>query len=306
MPFAIMRCTKLNTVGNIAASLQHCYRERPTENADADRTPKNTHQRASSTDDALNRMRELWPEKRRKDAVLCVEYLMTASPEWWETATSEQREDFFRRSVRWLTEKYGADQIVTSTIHRDETTPHLSAFVIPLKDGKLSAKHFIGGRNKMSADQTSFAACVSDLGLVRGIEGSQATHQSVKRHYGLINRVAAPGTAYKTFFGNIKPEAWDEAQNALTAFRAREKAIKQRELKLDGFVSRLETAEEKVKEAERYTNYINQQHDNMLLKLHKAEAEKEALENDNRELRDELNRYRNLLNKKPNDLGFNP
>ncbi|WP_305828484.1 plasmid recombination protein [Pseudomonas aeruginosa] len=72
--------------------------------------------------------------------------------------------------------------------------PHLSAFVVPLtQDGRLSAKEFIGGRDKMRADQTSFAEAVRDLGLERGIEGSRATHQRVQSYYGAIER--QPGHA---------------------------------------------------------------------------------------------------------------
>ncbi len=37
--YAIMRCKKLATMGSVAAALQHCYRERETPNADAERTP---------------------------------------------------------------------------------------------------------------------------------------------------------------------------------------------------------------------------------------------------------------------------
>lgn len=85
--------------------------------------------------------------------------------------------------------KYGADRIITASIHRDEATPHLSAFVVPLTaDKRLSAKEFIGDRKKMTADQTSYAAKMLDLGLERGIEGSKATHQRVQSFYGALER----------------------------------------------------------------------------------------------------------------------
>jgi len=187
MAYAIMRAKKLSSMGNVASSLQHCFRERETHNADASRTPDNEHREASSTSEAMGRLREMLPEKRRKDAVLAVEYVMTASPGWWETASPSQQTEFFDRSMAWLAEKYGADRIVTASIHRDETSPHLSAFVVPLTaDGRLSAKEFIGSKVKMSADQTSYAAKVRDLGLERGIEGSRANHERVASFYGAI------------------------------------------------------------------------------------------------------------------------
>lgn len=188
MPFAIMRCKKLASMGSAAASLQHCYRERETHNADENRTPDNQHFAAKSTDEAMGKLRELLPDKYRKDAVLAVEYVMTASPEWWGNASKQEQDDFFKQSRDWLANKYGEDRIITSTVHRDETSPHLSAFVVPLtKDGRLSAKEFIGGRNQMSQDQTTFAKAVKHLGLERGIENSKAKHTTIQSYYARVN-----------------------------------------------------------------------------------------------------------------------
>ena len=173
--------------------MQHCYRERETHNADQERTPDNQHLVAKSTDEAMGKLRDLLPEKRRKDAVLAVEYVMTATSEWFAKATPEQEKAFFQQSLQWLADKYGADRIITASIHRDETTPHLSAFVVPLtQDKRLSAKEFIGSRDKMRADQTTYAACVANLGLERGIEGSKATHQTIQQHYAAVQRGVMP------------------------------------------------------------------------------------------------------------------
>lgn len=185
--FAIMRSKKLNTLGSVAASLRHAYRERETLNADPARTPENDA--AGSTNEIMGKLRAALPEKRRKDAVVAVEYLMTASPEWWRDASLEQQRAFFDKAKGWLREKYGAENILTEIIHRDETSPHLSAFVVPLtRDGRLSAKSYIGNRAQMTKDQTTFAARVKDLGLERGIEGSKARHKTIQQHYADLNR----------------------------------------------------------------------------------------------------------------------
>ena len=198
--YAIMRCKKLTGMGSVASALQHCYRERETPNADAERTPENYCSVSQSADEAMGKLRELLPEKRRKDAVLAVEYVMTASPEWWNEATPRQQAEFFARSEQWLEKKYGKDRVVAAVVHRDEATPHLSAFVVPLtQDGRLSAKEFIGGRSKMREDQSTYAESVKKLGLER-IEGSRATHQTVQHYYESINR----GTRSQV---SISPEA---------------------------------------------------------------------------------------------------
>lgn len=187
--YAIMRCAKIKTMGCVASALQHCYRERETPNADDARTAENEHRFAASADEAMGRLREQLPDKYRKDAVLAVEYVFTASPEWFQENPGLDGL-LFDQSVAWLTEKYGADRIITATVHRDEATPHLSAFVVPLtQDGRLSAKEFIGGRDKMRADQTSYAEKVKYLDLERGIEGSKAKHQSVQKFYTGLNRI---------------------------------------------------------------------------------------------------------------------
>lgn len=187
--FAIMRCKKLSGMGSVASSLQHCYRDRETPNADSEQTQYNQRYVSESTDEAMGRLRELLPEKRRKDAVLAIEYVMTASPEWFETATPREQATFFTLSKMWLEDKYGKDRVVAAVVHRDEATPHLSAYVVPLtEDGRLSAKEFIGSRSKMRDDQTSFAESVARVGLERGIKGSQATHQTVQHYYESLNR----------------------------------------------------------------------------------------------------------------------
>ncbi|ECX1171377.1 plasmid recombination enzyme [Salmonella enterica subsp. enterica serovar Muenchen] len=187
--YAIMRCKKLAKMGNVAASLKHAFRERETPNADDSRTPENEHMAATSTDAAMGKLRELLPEKRRKDAVLCVEYVMTASPEWWKSASSQQQAEFFDRSRKWLADKYGAENILVASVHRDETSPHMTAFVVPLtQDGRLSAKEFIGNKAQMTRDQTTFAAAVEDLGLQRGIEGSKARHTRIQAFYEALER----------------------------------------------------------------------------------------------------------------------
>ena len=190
MRFAIMRAAKLGSAAEVRRSLRHAFREQATPNADASRTRENVHHGAASSEQAMTRLRDLLPAKRRKDAVLAVEYVLTASPEWWQASTPEQRSGFFERAQGWVADKYGADRIVVATEHHDETSPHLSVFVVPLTiDGRLSAREFIGGKAQMSADQDSFHAAVAGLGLERGIKRSKAQHVPIREFYG---RLAEP------------------------------------------------------------------------------------------------------------------
>ena len=173
MAYAILRTAKLKTFGNIAASASHNFRERETLNADPERTHLNIHHGAVSSEEVTAKVKSLLPEKFRSDAVLCIEYLITASPEFFENGA--QNLDYFERARDWLEKKHGEKNIVYSGIQLDEKTPHMVAYVVPIDEkGKLNAKHFLGGREKLRNMQTDFAKNVGEyFGLERGIEGSK-------------------------------------------------------------------------------------------------------------------------------------
>lgn len=187
MSYAILRTEKLKTMGNIAASLSHNYRNRPTPNADPYRTVNNDHD-LKTAGQVMDGIKNRLPEKTRSNAVLCVEYLITMSPDWLGLGT-EKEADFFKRSLEWLKQRHGAENVISTSIHRDETTPHLVAYVVPIdSQGKLNAREFLGGRAKLSKMQTDFHDQVKDLGLERGLEGSKAEHTTIKDFYAEIQK----------------------------------------------------------------------------------------------------------------------
>jgi Plasmid recombination enzyme len=187
MPLAIARIIKLKQ-GNISASAQHSRRQRETPNADpAKSNVCLIDADADVTLEDLVRGR-IGDQPIRKNAVLCVEMLLSASPEYfrpdnpaaagdWETAKLEQ----FQYAVQqWLTECYG-DRIVRADLHLDEATPHVHAYLVPLDDrGKLNCFGLFGDRAKLSRWQDSYAGAMATLGLARGIRGSRATYTQVK------------------------------------------------------------------------------------------------------------------------------
>jgi hypothetical protein len=187
MAYAILRTAKLKSMGNIGGSLAHNYRTRDTPNAVPERLHLNTHD-LSSADDVKAAIAARLPEKRRSDAVLCVEYFIGASPDYFD-GSDPKGERYFATAVEWLKELHGAENVVATTVHHDETSPHLVAYVVPLdQDGKLNAKSFLGGKAKLTAMQTDFAKAVKRHGLERGIEGSKAKHQSIRDYYAKVNQ----------------------------------------------------------------------------------------------------------------------
>ena len=186
MSYAILRTAKLKTMGNIGGSLAHNYRTRETLNADPQRLHQNEHS-LESADLVMAAIQERLPLKRRSDAVLCIEYLISASPEYFE-GNDHTGEQYFSTAIDWLKQRHGVENVISTTVHHDETSPHLVAYVVPLDEkGKLNAKSFLGGKAKLSAMQSDFAKAVEHHGLKRGIQGSQAKHQSIRDYYSKVN-----------------------------------------------------------------------------------------------------------------------
>lgn len=189
--YAILRTAKLKTFGNIGASLSHNYRTRETHNANPERSHLNRHTVAGGPSAVMEKIKARLPEKRRKDAVLCIEYMIGSSP---GALTDEQHKKYLSDALKWLKERHGEENVIAGSIHFDERTPHLCAYVVPLDEsGKLNAKKFLGGRQTLSAMQTDFAKSVGEkYGLERGIERSTARHTTIKEWYGLLNESVKP------------------------------------------------------------------------------------------------------------------
>ena len=198
MPHAIARIAKLNS-GNIASSEQHTKRVRETPNANPEiqniRFIGQPETRDCPTLDTIVRER-IGEQTIRKNAVLCVEMLLTASPEYFRPDDPskagyyqpQRLEDFQQTVHQWLDEKYG-DRIVRAELHLDEATPHIHAYLVPLDErGKLNCRGLFGGREKLSKFQDSYAEALAPLGLERGIKGSRAKHTSVKQYYAAVNK----------------------------------------------------------------------------------------------------------------------
>jgi len=225
--YAVMRLAKLKTAGAIKALGRHNERTRETPNADPERREHNVRL-AGSGDwlaDAQARL-EMVEGRIRSNAVLGIEHLLTASPEWFERASAAQVEAWVAHSTAWLHITYGKSNVVASVFHDDERTPHLQALVVPVTDERrLSANAYIGGsRTRLVQLQDSYAAAVADLGLERGVRGSPAEHQAVRDWYAKLEQPVREAAAVARAASveapprmALHPEAWAERQSARIA-----------------------------------------------------------------------------------------
>jgi hypothetical protein len=242
MGYAILRTQKLKSGIAVRRSLTHAFRERETPNADASRTPDNTHIGAADVDEALAKFNErlATQDKVRKNAVLAVEYLITASPEDMHGKTRQEQDAYFRDALKWVEDKHGKANVVYAGIHRDEQTPHMYAYVVPIDQrGKLNCRSFLGGAKALTQMQTEFAQEVGQQhGLQRGIEGSKARHTSIQQYYNRVSKAFEPLPEVKTIPPKVRPEPEKPGlfagSDAKEAYRldhdawAREKAVADR------------------------------------------------------------------------------
>lgn len=267
MAFAIYRHSKHKSLGTVTASARHMTREAKTPNADPARADQNqiligSEDPAADLADlvpAIDAVDEVGRKRRRKNSVIALEILLTASPEWWSDATTDQQQEWLDASTAWLVQEYGRENIAHLRLHADERTPHLTGFIVPLdpESGHLNARRWVGGAKRCAQQQTDYAASVEALGLSRGIEGSTAEHERVRRYYGQITQPITKLSITRPPRILLDPEGWAAEQRnnlrkqAGPAFararvtdseRTRRKAAEAQATKDRGRVDRLQAA----------------------------------------------------------------
>ena len=120
MAYAILRTSKLKSWGNISGSAAHTYRHKGmAPNADPLRMGKNkvlVGRPGEAVEDIRNRISAI-TDKPRKNGVLCVEHLLTASPEFFEKLTSKQVDAWARKNLQFLAKTYGKENVVHAVLH---------------------------------------------------------------------------------------------------------------------------------------------------------------------------------------------
>lgn len=188
----------------------------------------------------------------RKDAVVVCNFIVTSDSETMEALGADRQREFFRDSVKWFSDRYGADRVLNATVHMDETTPHLHIGVMPItQDGRLSAKA-IFTKTEMKAIQTEFARDVGEkYGLERGVEGSERTHLSEARFkeqkaLEMANEHGAIAQELQIITEDCKQEL-SEATRSLETVKQELSTMQDRKDTLQGEIERLEAIDKQTK-----------------------------------------------------------
>jgi hypothetical protein len=194
--YAVLRFKKLRTLGKITKASRHNTR---TAASGIDHTQPPPDRPGVVWLDGKAGARVAWQERAaavgleepRRDAVLAIEIVMSASPAWFAKATPDELADWTTRSMGYARQVFGAENIIQAVRHDDEKTPHIHVIGIPLerkeraragrpRKGREGAKRtatvswglnagaVIGTPEQMRQHQTDYAAVVADLGIRRG------------------------------------------------------------------------------------------------------------------------------------------
>lgn len=188
----------------------------------------------------------------RKDAVVVCNFIVTSDNKTMDALGADRQREFFQDSVKWFSDRYGADRVLNATVHMDETTPHLHIGVMPItQDGRLSAKA-IFTKTEMKAIQTEFARDVGEkYGLERGVEGSERTHLSEARFkeqkaLEMANEHGAIAQELQIIAEDCKQEL-SEATRSLEMVKQELSAMQDRKDTLQGEIERLEAIDKQTK-----------------------------------------------------------
>lgn len=120
--------------------------------------------------------------KERKDSIVGITGVYTASEEWFRTHTKTEWMQYFKNCLAFHDKVYG--HCINAVIHMDEDVPHMQCISIPLVQNEtgwhLSAKLIMGNRSDYQKRQDQFFEEVgSHYGMDRGIRRDAA---EIKRH----------------------------------------------------------------------------------------------------------------------------
>ena len=163
-PFAIFRLMKHHAP---VVTPMEAHHERMKESyksnkqIDPERTPLNYHviePQGRYRQIANQQVREAGC-RTRKDNVLTMEALITASPEFMKERTEEELRKFFELGVEFMKTKQDPATFISAVVHMDESCPHMHLTFVPLTpDKRLSAKEIAGNSKKMVWWQDEFWA----------------------------------------------------------------------------------------------------------------------------------------------------
>lgn len=206
----ILRTAKVKSRGQITQACEHNFRLREQHNIDENKSHQNQIlvnslgvdiSKANNLQERLTEHYNSLGIKERSDNVLMMEFVVSASPEWFHGKKNGEVLQWANHQTDFFKNKFG-DQLKMGVLHLDEKTPHIHfmigtemKLVKRYKNQKgeffketwsLNAKRY--DKKFLISLHTEHAEHNKNLGLKRGVKGSMRKHTELKEFYSIVNK----------------------------------------------------------------------------------------------------------------------
>lgn len=192
--------------------------------------------------------------KYRKDAVKTAHMVFSASPEWFDSASKETKALWEEKTLQYVKDTFGEQNILYATVHYDETTPHIHICAVPLVDNKLNIRKIFDGKKGLAENfHTKYNSYVKDLGLERGERYSKANSEDIKQYterlrqsqqeleeriekfVNYVEEVKAEPSKVGKLFGWVKNTLMPTVQSLKDKIRTKDKELIAKQRKIERF-----------------------------------------------------------------------
>jgi DNA repair exonuclease SbcCD ATPase subunit len=119
----------------------------------------------------------------RKDAVKVASFMITSDKGFFDKLDESKERDYFKSAYDFFSSRYGKENLVYASVHKDEKTPHMHLGFVPItEDGRLSAKDFFGKKLQLVKLQDDYYSHMKESGfdLERGLSSDKKHLETTK------------------------------------------------------------------------------------------------------------------------------
>lgn len=230
MAYSITRGAKIKDRTQLTSMAAHNFRLRSQSNIDPARTPKNRllvnklgvdHRNADDLNAKLTAYYDGLGVKEKKDNVLMMEFIATASPEFFVGKSEEEINTWVKAQVAFFEGEFG-ENLKLAIVHRDEASPHLH-FAISCEEKRL--RRFKNRHGEGVKEGYALNAARWDPAYFLGLQDRYAAHNAVfglergKRHSKAVHKELRAEIASLRKKNKRQAELLESAKAALVATR---------------------------------------------------------------------------------------
>lgn len=208
--YNILRTEKVKTRSQITQAAEHNFRLRTQPNIDPKKSQLNkvlinsldaSTKIANDLQIKLTQYYNSLGVKEKDDNVLMLEFVVSASPEFYKGKKIGEIQDWANSQVEFFRKEFG-EQVKLAILHLDEKSPHIHFMVSTEQKTVKRYKNRYGESHKetwslnakrynpefLSGLHDRHAEHNKNFGLKRGVKGSMRKHKSLKEFYAIVDK----------------------------------------------------------------------------------------------------------------------